>query len=186
MTFAFQEDPEQKNFHFPFKEKSVRVQQIASKVLSTLFALPKKAKVSKERPISSKEQEPQSAPTPTEKLNHLISVNNLFCQIMESDGIVGITLDRAGVVLDITENAKEIFGYEPSDTLGVSGYSFLHSEDVERARRELNENWDEKKGVILKLRCRSKEGEWFWTRFNVIQISSIGGPKYFLLGFKLQ
>ncbi|HSW72481.1 MAG TPA: PAS domain-containing protein [Chlamydiales bacterium] len=182
MASPSQQDPDlNKTISFPFKMKADRVQQIASQVLSSLFGFPKKRKFFKENQAEGKGEHL----SPTEKLNQLIAVNNLFCQLLESEDIFGFTADKSGIILDLSEGIEKILGYSTSELMGNNCENFVYPEDLLRVRIILGPEWEEKKGKAVQIRARAKSGQWIWMRAVILPGQVLGGGEYFILGTKI-
>ncbi len=163
---------------FPFRGKSDVVQQIASKVLSSLFHFPKKKKLSKERVSAPKGLEALPHVSSTERLNQWIAANNLFCQILESEGVFGMTIDSSGSIVDISERVKETLGYEASLVLGTSADSLLHPEDAECMKSFADKG-------SLQARFLHQNGDEVRMRLIILSSPSVGVDRYFILAVRV-
>lgn len=163
---------------FPFRGKSEVVQQIASKVLSSLFHFPKKKKPSKERSSTSKGLEALPHISPTEKLNQLVLASNLFCQILEAEGVFGMTIDASRNIVDISENVKGTLGYEVSSILGTSADSLIHSEDAEHIKNFMDKG-------SLQARFVHQNGDSVRMHLVILSSPSVGVDRHFILAVRL-
>ncbi len=151
-----------------------KVQQIAKKLLDSVYPFPK----------GNSGIPPPSPPadsyiTSSESLSHLISIHNLFCKFLKTDGVFAVQVRRSGKMESISPSVERIFGYTPSELQGMSGFAFIHHEDWEQVQKE---GWNAREEKSIQVRCKNKRGEWQWTRFFLISPEK-GEDTFFVLGF---
>lgn len=165
----------------PFKVGADRIQLIAKKVLNTLLPFPKKNASSQEGAESAL-LDTEHFVTPTQKLNQLIAVNNLFCSLLESPDVFALSVSRSGVILDISPSVGHVLGYKPEQLTGINGAALVHPDDLENLRHF---EWDGKTGKGLQLRCKTSQDEWKWVRFILLQGQDEGADNFFLMATTL-
>jgi PAS domain S-box-containing protein len=109
----------------------------------------------------------------TEEVMSAESINS-FKQLVESRNKTFETLlansidvifitNEEGIITYSSPVIKEVLGYEPYEMIGKNGFSFVHPDDLEAARKKFQDeiNFPELQ-TSLDLRILKKNGNWLW------------------------
>lgn len=89
--------------------------------------------------------------------------NETFEALLANSIDVIIILNEEGVITYCSPVIKEVLGYDPLEVRGTVGFSFVHPDDVEKAKQTFQLEI-EKPGIqsSVDLRFRKKDGRWVW------------------------
>ncbi len=83
-----------------------------------------------------------------------------------SDGIT--IVDREGKRIFISGNVEKKLGYNPYDLLGISGYSLIHPDDVEKADAAFSKILKKDNSTeMLTYRIRKNDGSWVYVESSI-------------------
>jgi PAS domain S-box-containing protein len=94
----------------------------------------------------------------------ITSKEEMLEQLLSNSVDVFFLTDENNNVSYCSPNVTKVMGYEPSELLGLNGFSFVHPDDLELAvttfKMEID-NPDQNNSIDLRL--RKKDGSWLWT-----------------------
>ena len=97
--------------------------------------------------------------------------------VQEGSDLIGI-LNIDGYYSFVSENYKNILGFEPTDLVGKNAYHFIHPEDWERVQQQFFQLKEQKQVRISPFRFKNKKGEYRWvqtTATNLLNDSAVKG-----------
>jgi diguanylate cyclase (GGDEF)-like protein/PAS domain S-box-containing protein len=110
---------------------------------------------------------------------HLSRHESLFSALSRRSSDVAVVTDAEVNILYTSTSATDIFGYEPEDTVGMSGWSLVHPDDHDGLRAAVARIVDDPDRIErVTIRIRNKRGQWRWvedTITNFLSEPGIGG-----------
>lgn len=85
--------------------------------------------------------------------------------LLENIRDILLCYDDRALITYVSENIRELAGYEPREMIGRSCAEFIHSDFLEQMSRNLSQ-LQQGKGGISEYRIRHKEGSYHWYRLN--------------------
>jgi len=73
----------------------------------------------------------------------------------------------SGLVTYASPACKALFGFEPSEIVGLSGYDFFHPADIEPAKRVMRAAIDGAGVATINYRTRCKDGRYVWVESSL-------------------
>lgn len=86
-----------------------------------------------------------------------------FQALIEKNTDAVVLTDPGSVITYASPSTYTVLGYKPEEVLGRSGFSFIHSEDVEKAKKDLSDVvMNPKESIFGQYRMKHKDGRWIW------------------------
>lgn len=86
-----------------------------------------------------------------------------FQALIEKNTDAVVLTDPGSVITYASPSTYTVLGYKPEEVLGRSGFSFIHSEDVEKAKKDLTDVvMKPKESIFGQYRMKHKDGRWIW------------------------
>ena len=97
-------------------------------------------------------------------------------RVLEMSGDIALVAAADGTLLWVSPSAGEIAGYEPAEVVGVSGFSFVHPDDLARVHDYFAAvlGGPGPHGVV-EFRVRAADGRWVWVEERIINL--LGDPE---------
>ncbi|WP_029038812.1 PAS domain-containing protein [Salinimicrobium xinjiangense] len=97
--------------------------------------------------------------------------------VQEGSDLIGI-LNIEGYYSFVSENYKNILGFDPEDLIGKNAFHFIHPEDWERVKHQFYQLKEQKQVKISPFRFMNKAGEYRWaqtTATNLLNDPAVQG-----------
>jgi len=95
----------------------------------------------------------------------------LFRALFKRSAEVPLVCDRDLVIRYAGPSLQQLFGYEPSEVLGTSGWAFAHPEDEGVFRGQWEKALAESGGhTRAEVRARHRDGSWRWTEVRITNL----------------
>ncbi|HEX9862885.1 MAG TPA: PAS domain S-box protein [Candidatus Bathyarchaeia archaeon] len=85
---------------------------------------------------------------------------NLLRQITDNIKDTLIVADENLIIMYASSSAKEILGYEPSETVGKSICQFIHPDDLATTMETIKGEFEDRSGGKLEVRCKRADGSY--------------------------
>ena len=105
----------------------------------------------------------------------LINNQSRFEALVKNSSDIIAIIDKQGIIIYESPAFEMILGYNPKDVVGLSGFSFVHPDDLEKAKQKFSEvvnNPEEEVKFELKLKSITEE----WLDFELIASNYLEDP----------